>query len=81
MSGVEKASALDFLGLFAGHSDQMPAEARTPQGWREAAEDLAAFMDAHESCLPNTEAFMMMLRIGGLLLAVSEAPTNGEAAA
>ena len=69
---VRKASALDFLGLFAGHADQMPPEARTPQGWREAAEDLAAFMDAHESRLPDTEAFMLMLRVGGMLFAMSE---------
>ena len=72
MNGIQKASALDFMGLFAGQADQMPAEARTPQGCREHAEDLAAFMDAHESCLPSNEAFLLMLRVGGLLFAMSE---------
>lgn len=76
MNGVQKASALDFLGLFAGQANQMPAEMRTPQGWREHAEDLAAFMDAHESCLPNTEAFMLMLRVGGLLFTMSDLETQ-----
>lgn len=72
MTRIQKASALDFLGLFAGHADQMPAEARTPQSWGEAAEDLAAFMGKHESCLPDTDAFLLMLRVGGMLLAMSE---------
>ncbi|KQM98736.1 hypothetical protein [Sphingomonas sp. Leaf25] len=79
MTDLQKVSASDFLGLFAGQADTMPAALKTAQGWREHAEDLAAFMDGHEGCLPNNDAFMLMLRIGGMLLEMSEALAHAEA--
>lgn len=76
MTHIRKASALDFLGLFAGQADQMPAEWRIPDAWRERAEELAAFLAANETCLPDPDAFMALLRIGGLLVHMAE---GGEA--
>lgn len=74
MSPPDSATALDFMGLFAGQADLMAPDCQSPNIWRERAEDLAAFLAAHETCLPDHEAFMTLLRAGGLLFLMSEKP-------
>ena len=65
-------TAIEVLGLFAGQADEMPAGWRAPAVFRERAEDLAAFLAAHETCLPDAASFMTLLRIGGVLFRLSE---------
>lgn len=72
MTRVKKASALDFLRLFGGQADQMPAEWRTADAWRDRVEELAAFLAANETYLPDPDAFMALRRIGGLLVYMAE---------
>ncbi|TCP36527.1 hypothetical protein [Sphingomonas sp. BK235] len=70
---IQRATAADFMGLFAGQAHELTLRPRAAETWREQAEDLAAFLAAHEQCLPDHDAFMTLLRLGGLLVAMSEA--------
>jgi hypothetical protein len=72
MSLVTKASPGDFMGLFGGQADALPPDWNTRGAWLERAEDIAAFLSAFEGSLPDTEAFLTLLRVGGLLVAMAE---------
>ena len=77
---IRKAAAADFLCLFAGQADLV--EGPTPGLWRDHAENLAAFLAAHEESLPdNAASFTTLLHIGGMLMLMAK-PTlapDGEA--
>jgi hypothetical protein len=68
---IRQATAADFLCLFAGQAGVLANDPLCHSAWLERAEDLAAFLAAHEESLPNA-SFITLLQVGGLLFLEAE---------
>ncbi|WP_267394975.1 MULTISPECIES: hypothetical protein [unclassified Sphingomonas] len=68
---IRKATAADFLCLFAGQAGVLANDPLRRFAWRERAEDLAAFLAAHEESISNA-SFITLLQVGGLLMLEAE---------